>query len=295
MHQKQGKIKAFFRLTRIEHSAMLVIAVLAAEVIASGGLPPASTTLLSFVAPIFISMGAFAVNDYFDIAVDRANKRFSRPLVSGAISPKSALAATFACFAIGVVSSALINAAAFLISIIFAVLAFLYSYKLKELPIIGNLYIAFTMAIPFFFGNYVVSYQMSTSILLISMTVLLSGFAREVHGTIRDYRGDRKIRNVKSIPYYIGVKGSATLAFAFYLSAISLSIWLFFLPGPFGGNLLYIAMIFLVDAMLVYVSAGYFVLKRGAEGRSFGRARNLSLFAMGLALLAYLLVALLSL
>ena len=51
-----GKISAVLRLTRIEHSLMLVFAVLAAELITKG-LPSANYLALSFITPIFISKG----------------------------------------------------------------------------------------------------------------------------------------------------------------------------------------------------------------------------------------------
>ncbi|HUB92789.1 MAG TPA: UbiA family prenyltransferase, partial [Candidatus Saccharimonadales bacterium] len=68
------KFKAVLKLTRIEHSIMLVIAVLAAELIAKG-LPSLPILVLSLIAPVFISMAAFAINDYFDLKVDKINKK----------------------------------------------------------------------------------------------------------------------------------------------------------------------------------------------------------------------------
>ncbi|MDE1762597.1 MAG: UbiA family prenyltransferase, partial [Candidatus Micrarchaeota archaeon] len=91
-----GKFAEILRLTRIEHSIMLVIAVLAAELIANHGvLPSAPTLAFSLITPIFISMGAFAINDYFDIKVDRANRK-NRPLVAGTLRPHEALFIAFA-------------------------------------------------------------------------------------------------------------------------------------------------------------------------------------------------------
>ncbi|MEM3228556.1 MAG: hypothetical protein QW549_03130, partial [Candidatus Micrarchaeaceae archaeon] len=73
-----NKIGAILRLTRIEHSVMLIIAVVAAELIASRSLPDYFVLALSLITPIFISMASFAINDYFDIETDRLNKK-SRP------------------------------------------------------------------------------------------------------------------------------------------------------------------------------------------------------------------------
>ncbi|MDE1865009.1 MAG: UbiA family prenyltransferase, partial [Candidatus Micrarchaeota archaeon] len=112
-----GKLGAILRLTRIEHSIMLVIAVLAAELIANHGMLPSAPTLaFSLITPIFISMGAFAINDYFDIKVDRANRKV-RPLVIGELKPAEALYISVATILIGIASSYFINIYCFAIAI----------------------------------------------------------------------------------------------------------------------------------------------------------------------------------
>ena len=282
-----SRIVAIFKLTRIEHSIMLVIAVLAAELIANRTLPSMFIILMSFITPIFISMGSFAINDYFDIDVDRLNKRIDRPLVNKSISLDSASYIAIASFAIGVIASLFISIGAFIIAFMFAVLAFLYSYKLKEMLLIGNMYIGLSMMIPFIYGSYVASYAISYPIIIISLTVFFSGIAREVHGTIRDYKGDRK-RGVRSLPTYVGIYGSAIVAAISYLIAIILSIYLFFVNGLFHYNIFYIIMISIVDVILVYVSIIY--MKKELRTRKlFDRSRNLSLAAMGFALIIYFL------
>ncbi len=284
-----SRIKAILKLTRIEHSIMLIIAVLASELISSRTLPSYFILILSFITPIFISMGSFAINDYFDIEVDRLNKKTTRPLVNGSISLKSAFYIAIASFIIGVFASLFISSGAFAIALVFAILAFLYSYKLKEMFLIGNMYIGLSMMIPFIYGSYVASYTISYPIIIISITVFVSGLAREIHGTIRDYRGDRK-RGVKSLPKYIGVYYSAIISALLHLIAIILSIYLFFIKGAFYNNIFYIISIGIIDIMLIYVSIIY-LRKKLRTQKLFNKSRNLSLAAMGIALLIYLLVS----
>ncbi|EQD78308.1 UbiA prenyltransferase [mine drainage metagenome] len=73
-----NKLVAVLKLTRIEHSVMLVIAVLAGELIVARHLPGAYVLLLSLIVPIFVSMGSFAINDYFDVEVDTLNKKVQK-------------------------------------------------------------------------------------------------------------------------------------------------------------------------------------------------------------------------
>lgn len=280
------KIAAVVQLTRVEHSAMLVIAVLAAELLA-GGFPGAVPLALSVVTPIFVSMASFAINDYFDIDVDRLNRK-NRPLVNGSLKPSDAVYVAAVCFGIGIAAAALINAYAFAIAVAFAALAVLYSYRLKETFMLGNAYIALTMVIPFIFGNYVVNSELAGSVVLVSVMVFLSGFGREVHGTIRDYRGDVKARKVRTLPRVIGVAGSSFVALLLYAVAIAISFYLFLYTPPFQLNLVFGAMIFASDLLLVYVSVGYALSRKQAF---YDFTRNISLLAMGLALIAILISA----
>ncbi len=281
-----GKLVAVLRLTRIEHSIMLIIAVLAAELLA-GGLPSAVPLFLSIVAPTLISMASFAINDYYDIDVDRLNAK-NRPLVTGELKPIDAAYTSGVCFAIGIVASALINEYALVIAVVFAALAFFYSYKLKETFLLGNIYIALTMVIPFVFGDYVVSSAIALNVALICAMVFLSGLAREIHGTVRDYGGDTKVRKAKTLPRALGMQGSSVVALVLYIAAITVSIYLFLYIKPFEFNLVYGAIILVSDLILLYVGVGYIAV---AKQRFYEKTRNLSLFSMGIALIAIILSA----
>lgn len=285
----ESVVSAFIRLTRAEHSIMLALAVIAAEIISIGRVPGYWLLVLSIIPPILISMGAFAINDYFDIGIDRANGK-KRPLVTGAIKPNGALRITAIVFIVGIAISAFVNWAAFLIALIFAVLAYLYSYKLKRIPLLGNVYIAFTMVIPFIYGNYAVTYALSATIVFISFVVFLSGLAREIHGMVRDYEGDVREGKIKNVVFYMGKPRSSQLAFILYIEAILISVFMFFFSVPFRLNLAYAVPIAIVDIMLAYVAVGY-VLGKHSE-RFFGLSRNLSLGAMALAIITYLVAGL---
>ena len=283
-----GKLGAFLRLTRIEHSLLLVIAVLAAELIVGGRLPSDPILALSMITPIFISMGAFAINDYFDVEVDRMNKK-NRPLVKGEISRKSALYVSMISIIIGIGSSYFINLYCFVIAIFFGIFSLLYSYRLKELPFWGNAYIAFSMVIPFVYGDFVMSNMLFSSIVIISVIIFSSGLAREIHGTVRDYKGDTKVRNARTLPSVIGIQGSSLLALALYAVAIVLSAYLFLKVQPFESNYIYAVLVAITDILLLYVGIGY-VMKKSQH--FYDKTRNISLLAMGIALIAFLLAPL---
>ena len=294
MTKRDNILVALFRLTRFEHSIMLVVAVLAAELIA-GGIPATAVLVLSLVSPVFNSAGAFAVNDYFDVETDRANRMFNRPLVSGALNRRTAFNVAVVCFLVAVVASAFINAYAFVITALFAALSYCYSARLKDLPLVGNLYVAFSYAIPFVFGAVVVSSSVSPVIWLIFFVALLSGLGREIHGAMRDREGDTRMRGTKSVVYHLGEKKSAYFAFVLYAEAIAISEFLFVykpigIYTPFAFNVVYIAPITIANLIFFFVAAKY--MTKQAQ-RFHKLARNLSLGAMTLALITYLATVLL--
>ena len=115
---------AYLRLFRIEHALLLALAVLLAELLAGKflGVPlPAEPIIaLSLLVPIFIEMASFALNDYLDVATDRANKRMDRPLVTGELTPKDAIFAATVCYALGLICTIPLPITASAIALIFA-------------------------------------------------------------------------------------------------------------------------------------------------------------------------------
>ena len=277
------------RLTRIEHSIMLVVAVVAAELLA-GGLPGLGVLALSVATPIFVSMGSFAINDYFDIEVDRLNRKKKRPLVSGALTPAQALCVAAASFAVGVGASWFINAYAFAIALAFAALAIVYARWLKEILLWGNAYVALSMVIPFIYGYYVKSIAPAWGILIpVCAMVFLSGLGREIHGTIRDYSGDVRVRNARTLPKAVGIGAAAYAALALYLAAIAISAYLLLCVVPFRASAVFGVMVIASDVLLLYVSLGHVLLR---SEKFYALARDVSLAAMALAIFAILLAPL---
>ena len=277
-------LKELFRLTRFEHAVMLAFAVFIAETIVLGGIPPFTLPIaLSLLVPVFSEMGSFALNDYLDIETDRANKK-NRPLVKGTISKKFALCFSYACLAISVILAFFINHSVFFIALAFNLLAVAYNHKLKDLPAVGNVYIALTMAIPFIFGNCTVTPgHMGPLTIVLALLGFVAGLAREIIKSVQDMEGDIKARGSKTLPVVIGKRPALAIAVALYLSFIPLSAAPFFLGLEAG--LLPVAFVGAADALILVIC-----FKSMKE--AYGFARNASLFAFMLGLLGIMLGAL---
>lgn len=65
------RLKAIWQLMRLEHGVMIAIAILIGSLIALGNFPPLDKFLLTFFTALFLEASTFALNDYYDVEIDR--------------------------------------------------------------------------------------------------------------------------------------------------------------------------------------------------------------------------------
>jgi len=258
------KLKAIWELMRLGHGVMLFIAILIGSLISQKTLfdnlnLPILNIFLTFFTALFLEASTFALNDYYDLEIDRINKRTDRPLVRGDLSPKTALNIFYLLFPLGLLCSYFVNMTCFLIALITALISVLYDAKIKKIKLIGNFYIAYIMAIPFVFGGATVLENnafsfgaINPAIYVIALIAFLAGAGREVMKDVMDFEGDKR-QGVKSLPRYIGIRASNGIAAIFYLCAIVLSFLPFFLADfrVYYQNITYFILVFITDTMLL--------------------------------------------
>jgi geranylgeranylglycerol-phosphate geranylgeranyltransferase len=277
-------LKAFFRLTRVEHSLFLALAVLVGEVVVTRDIQ-LWPTVFGVLSVFFIGMGSFALNDFMDYPTDKKNKRKDRPIVTGTISAWAAMVTAKVSFPLGVLFAILVNLNCFWIAVVFSILAILYSYALKKLLLLGNMFIAFSMAIPFVFGSYIVSDQISASIQVLASIAFLTGLGREIIKSIQDMAGDKKYGRW-TLPIALGKTISKYFAVLYILIAVVMSpIPFLFLP-KFQNNWLYMGPVIVTDVILLWNVWSMVRLKE------LERVRKLTLLALGIGLMGFLLGAL---
>jgi geranylgeranylglycerol-phosphate geranylgeranyltransferase len=281
-------LKGFLKLTRIEHSLMLVFAVLIGELLAFSSIKNFNLDTLAFISslivPSLLSMSAFAINDYLDYESDLINKRFDRPIVAKIIKRDEALVISIFLFILSLLLSFFLNEIAFAIAFIFGIFSFIYSLKLKDIALVGNLYVALCMAIPIIFGGIVAGSLNQKHIFIFSI-ILFAGIAREIAQSIRDYKGDVIARGSKNIVHLIGKRKSALISSVLYILAIFLSFVLFFFFEPYKLNIIYAILVGACDILLFYVAT--FSLFNYNNIEFMRKTRNITLIAMFLALLGF--------
>jgi geranylgeranylglycerol-phosphate geranylgeranyltransferase len=291
------KLKAIWELMRLEHGVMLFLAILIGSLISQKTLYntldlPLISIVLTFFTALFLEASTFALNDYYDLDIDRINRRTDRPLVRGDISPKTALYLFYVLFPLGLICAFFVNMTCFVIALITALISVLYDMKMKKIKLIGNFYIAYIMAIPFIFGGATVlgndafTLEAITPVLyIIALIAFLTGAGREIMKDVMDFEGDQ-IKGVKSFPRYIGKRASNGIAAFFYLCAIALSFFPFFLPdfGVYYRNITYFILVLITDSMLLSTSLQLIFKKQP----SMKFHRKYTLLAIFIGLLAFL-------
>lgn len=295
------KLKAIWELMRLEHGVMLALAIFIGSLIAlqgRGGLSfetfPWVQFVLTFFVALFLEASTFALNDYYDLEIDRKNKRLDRPLARGDIEPKVALYLFYILFPLGILSSYFVNFTCFIIALITAIFAIVYDVYLKKIKLLSNFYIAYVMAIPFVFGAAAIEnttfmmIRIDPAVFIVAMIAFLAGSGREIMKDVMDFEGD-KTSGVRSFPRYIGVRRSNIVSSLFYFLAVFLSVFPFLYSqfGVYHLNYVYLVLVGATDAVFL-ISAFQLLFNPKIV---MARYRKLTLLGLFLGLLAFFIGA----
>lgn len=140
------------------------------------------------------------INDIFDNDIDVINKP-QRMLPSGKISIKEAWLLYFVLNIAAVLLSVYINFSALLIVISTVIMLFLYSYRLKNVILAGNITIAFLTGLTFIYGG--VAVNSIKEAIIPAVFAFLINFIREIVKDMEDIEGDYKY-NIVTFPKKFG-------------------------------------------------------------------------------------------
>jgi len=275
------RIGAAATIIRPVNCTMIGIAVVIGYFVSKpAGLSPASL-VLGFITGFAICGFSMVMNDYYDIEVDKVNQP-TRPLPSGAMSPKEAIGVALVLLAVGVAASAfLVNIVASVVAVVYASLAWLYDYRAKKYGVWGNLIVASSLAIPFIYGGVISGGSVVDSLLLfMALTSFLSGVGREVIKAMADVPGDEK-RGIRSYAKVHGLQGAATLGAAFFIGSVVTSL----LPQVLlNVNLFYRLGVIVPDVIFVYLA---YRISSKADVRSALSVKRTALLGMLVGLIVF--------
>ena len=249
---RKGIWRSAIQISRPVNVLIAMISILVGAII-TGTFQPLFQIVIACFSGGLIMAGANTINDVFDIEIDRINQP-NRPLVLGKLTPEQARIIAWWEFGIGVSLSLFINWLALVISLLVSFLIFLYSYKFKRLPLIGNFTVSLATAMAFIYGGIAVNRVRLT--LVPAVLAFLYHFGREIIKDVQDMKGDRH-DNAKTLPLVYGERTAlitTTIIFLFLLGLLPL-------PFLFGWYQIWYVIIVVVGVYPVLIFVIYSMWK----------------------------------
>ena len=261
---------------------MMGFAVLVGAALATKSISSISwqASMYGFITGFMLTAASMAINDYYDREIDAVNEP-KRPIPSGAVKPRDALAFASVLSTIGLVAAFLTSFLCFLTAAIAWIVFVAYTTVGKRSGLPGNFLVSICVAIPLVYGSIVATDAVQLNVWLFAIIAFLSNTGREITKGIVDVEGDRS-RNVKTLAVRFGERKAAVAAVVFYLLAVLLT------PVPWVLNLVsiwFIPLVLLTDLGLVASSV---LLFRDHSRDNARKTKNMVLFWLALGLLAFI-------
>ena len=215
------KVAGFVKLVRPVNCLMMGFAVIvgASLVLAEPVTFELGVSLiLGFVSGFTLMAASMAINDYYDLEIDRVNEP-GRPLPEGVVKPREALVLAALLTVVGLAAAFGTSLYCLGLATVAWVVAVSYNTLGKRTGLPGNFLVGACMAIPFLYGSIVVKNRLDNTALLFAAMAFLSGTGREVAKGIVDVEGD-KSRGIRTVAISHGGKAAAILASLLFLSAV---------------------------------------------------------------------------
>ncbi len=234
--------------------------------------------LWAAAVPPLVLMAGNAINDYFDVEIDRINKPW-RPIPSGAVTRSEAAAVYLTLSLVATALAFLQGLALGLMAAGFSLAYLLYAARVKATGLPGNLLVSLGVACTLIYGALAAG-EVTAKVALFSSIAFTSNLARELVKCVEDLPGDRALE-LNTFPISHGVGATRALV----LLLITLALVLTAGPAALGlTGLPYAVGSCVAGALLVAVVR--LSLELNPEGA--GRASGLLKLAMAVGMAAML-------
>ncbi len=234
-----SNIKTYFLLTRPVNVVLTFLVVIVGALICIISDYSIYKILLAALSAALTAGAGNIINDIYDKEADKINHP-ERPLAKGIITTRNAWIEYFFLTFFAVAASSFINQTALAIVILTSVLLYLYSARLKKIPLLGNITVAYLTGLAFIFGG--ISVNNVRGAFIPATFAFFINFIRELIKDMDDIEGDTKV-GLQSFPKRFGMKASILFITFLTITLISFTFY------PFIKNIYNIE--FFVLAMLV--------------------------------------------
>ncbi|MBX7150517.1 geranylgeranylglycerol-phosphate geranylgeranyltransferase [bacterium] len=224
-------IKPYLQILRPLNVLIAFVSVIVAVAIAADDqMIPWEAAIEAALSAALICGAANAINDYYDLDIDRINKP-SRPLVAGSITPANVRILWIVVSAAGIWIAGLINWQCLCIAIVSFVMLFFYSTHLKRTPIWGNFVVSLLTALAFIYGG--VAIGKIEEIFFPAIFSFLFHFGREIIKDMEDMEGDALL-GARTLPIAYGVQAAQIVTTITFIALIGFTLWAFLLQKYSG-------------------------------------------------------------
>jgi 4-hydroxybenzoate polyprenyltransferase len=190
---------------------------------------------------LMIAAAGYIINDYYDIKIDYVNKP-DKVVVGKLVKRRIVLASHIVLNVLGIGIGFYLSLKVGALNFLAGFLLWIYSNRLKRMPLIGNVTIAFLTAMSI--AIIAVYFQQNVSLLMAYAVFAFSiNLVREIIKDMEDIRGDMRFGS-KTLPIIWGLRKTKYFLYALILLFVAI---LFLLSSQLGNhtlNLFFLVLIF---------------------------------------------------
>lgn len=198
---KINNIRYYLVITRPLNSAITFFVVVVGAVICVDFEYSTIKIILAGISAAFTAGAGNIINDIIDKDADKINHP-ERQIPSGSLSIKEALIEYLLLVIAACIIAIYINYTALLVVILTSFLLFLYSNRLKRIPLFGNVTVAYMTGLAFIYGGIAVGNPRGA--VIPAIFAFLINLVRELVKDMQDIIGDTKA-GVKTFPVQFGL------------------------------------------------------------------------------------------
>jgi geranylgeranylglycerol-phosphate geranylgeranyltransferase len=241
-----SKLNAYISLIRPVNCIITFFVVIVSAIICETEEYSNYLILLAAISAGFTAAAGNIINDIYDKESDKINHP-DRPLVNETILTKDAWIVYLLLTIFAILMSYYINKVATVIVILTSVLLYLYSIRLKKIPLLGNVTVAYLTGLTFVYGGVAVGNV--NDAFIPAIFAFLINLIRELLKDIEDIDGDKKV-GLSTFPIKFGTKVTILLIASLTIALIIITFYPFLIQIY---NIEYFVIIMiLVNPLLVY-------------------------------------------
>lgn len=230
-----------------------------------------SYTFFTMIGFSLVTSFVYILNDIFDIEFDRVHpEKKHRPIPSGKISIKQSLIVGVFLLSVGLISLWEISLNSFLLTVFYILLNFLYSIKLKQIPIVDLVIVAIGFVVRILIGGDVGNVELTQWIIvmvfLLSLLIAVTKRRDDVYQYELEKKINRKVVSKYTVEYMDKLITiiSSTLLVSYLLFITSESV-----ISRYPSKYLIISFLFVLMGLFRYNQITYVENKSGSPVKIF--------------------------